>query len=238
MQVQFQTVLFDSEDYRFAIVKDNVLIIVTQKGDLELTFGSEDEALDAQLELGEALDSAKGNSLSSVLQEAASVVTGLFGSLVSNAGTAKRTVSAKAAQAKTTAQTFEDRARSIVGDLADQLEKALDPAGMRGRSSAQESEDVFGSSRPSAEAARASTVDANSVVHTLSDAELRAVIDEKAEQLMATDRRVQNLVSQLRQFHTEAEVQETIREHKEMVFRTARNNDHLTVNEVFAGILR
>lgn len=236
MQVQFQTVLFDSEDFRFAVVNGDVLTIVTKKGDLDLKFASEDDALDAQVELGEVLDSAKGGSLSSALQEAATVVSDLFGSLLGNVGTVKRTVRTKAAQAKATTQTFEERARSIVGDLADQLEKALDPAGVRGRSTAQDSEDVFGSSR-SAEAARARTVDANAVVHTLSDAELRLVIDEKAEQLIATDRRVQNLVSQLRQFHTESEVQETIREHKEMVFRTARNNDHLTVNEVFNRIL-
>lgn len=235
MQVQFQTVLFDSEDFRFAVVNDNVLTIVTGKGELDLQFGSEDEALDAQVELGEVLDSAKGSNIGNVLQEAAEVVSGLFGSLLNRAETVKRTVRTKAqaaASATKAAKTVEDFAQ----DLVSQLEQALNPAGATRttRSTAQDAEDVFGTSRTSRTRRE---VTADSVVSTLTDAELREVIEVKAEQLIATNRQVQELVAQLRRHYTPSEVQEAIAQHKEMVFNVARANDHLTVNAVFAGLL-
>lgn len=229
MQVQFQTVLFDSEDFRFAVVNDNVLTIVTAKGELDLQFASEDDALDAQVELGEVLDAAKGSNLGNALQEAAEAVSGLFGSLLNRAGTVKRTVRTKAQEAKAATKTVEDFAQ----DLVSQLEQALNPAGATRttRSTAQDAEDVFGTSRTRRE------VTADSVVSTLTDAELREVIEVKAEQLIATNRQVQELVAQLRRHYTPSEVQEAIAQHKEMVFNVARANDHLTVNAVFAGLL-
>lgn len=229
MQVQFQTVLFDSEDFRFAVVNDDVLTIVTGKGELDLQFGSEAEALDAQVELGEVLDAAKGSNFGDVLQEAADVVTGLFGSLLNRAGTVKRTVRTKAQEVKSASKSVEDFAQ----DLVSQLEQALNPAGATrtSRTSAQDAEDVFGTSRARRE------VTADSVVSTLTDAELREVIDVKAEQLIQTNRQVQELVAQLRRHYTASEVQESIAQHKEMVFNVARANSHLTVNEVFNGLL-
>ncbi|QOI71463.1 putative structural protein [Erwinia phage pEa_SNUABM_47] len=234
MQVQFQTVLFDSEDYRFAVVVEETLVIVTSKGEIELEFDSEAEALAGQLELGEVLDAAKGSNIASVIQDAAETVSGLVSGLFGKTGfgSVKSKVAGKAAKATAG---IDERVNEFLRQLDEAIkgaEQAVPARADTRRASTAEAEDVFGTSRTRR------AVDADAVVSTLSDADLQAVISTKADQLIATNRQVQGLVANLRRFHSEEEVQEAIDAHKEMVFNVARANDELTVNEVFNHLLR
>lgn len=248
MQVQFKTVLFNSADYRFSVVRGNELTIVLENNELDLEFASEDDAVIAQRELGQILDSAtsKTSKVTSALQDAAEVVTGLFGGLVGRSGAFKTKVQSTVDQAKTTAKAttedLESRANDLLNDLlaalAQNTEVENDPdvpeprAQARRNTSAQDAESVFGTSRAST---RAGFVEV--AISELSDNDLRSAINTKANELISTDRKVQALVEQLRAFHTEDEVQEAIESHKDWIFNVARHNDELTVTELFQRLL-
>ncbi len=226
MQVHFKNALFGLADYDFAVVREKSLFIILKTREIELEFNSHDEAIDAQAELGEMISAAKADtfSVSDLLEEAATVVTGLFGGLAS-------TVKAKASQASST---VEARTAKIVADLEEVLETVSRPKA-EPRTTAKDSADaesVFGTTR----AARNS--DADTVVSELSDNALRTAISDKADQLVQNDVRVKALVAQLRTFHSDEEVDDVIQMHKDQIFRIARANDHLTVNEVFVELLR
>ena len=57
MQVQFKNALFDSALFAFAVVNGSTLTIVLENAEIDLDFDTEAEALEAQAELGEVLDS-------------------------------------------------------------------------------------------------------------------------------------------------------------------------------------
>lgn len=223
MQVQFKNALFGLEDYDFAVVSGNSLVIALKTREIELEFGSEEEAFDAQAELAVVIDAAKSDSVSiaDVLEEAASVVSGLFGGLVSRVKT----------KATATSTSVQDRVAKVVADLEEVLEPAVRAA--QTRTSSADAESVFGTSRTARNTSAADTV-----VSELSDNALRVAISDKADHLVENDTRVKALVAQLRTFHSDEEVEEVIQIRKDQVFQIARANDHLTVNEVFTELLR
>lgn len=226
MQVQFKNALFGLDTYDFAVVDEATLIIVLKTREIELEFDSHEEALAAQAELGEMITAAKQNtfSVTEILEEAANVVTGLFGGLVGS-------VKAKATKASSS---VEARAAKVVADLEEVL-NTVAAAKSEPRNTAKDSADaesVFGTTRT------ARTSAADTVVSELSDNALRVAISDKADHLVENDTRVKALVAQLRTFHSDAEVDDVIQQHKDQIFRIARANDHLTVNEVFAELLR
>lgn len=223
MQVQFKNALFGLEDYDFAVVSGNSLVIALKTREIELEFGSEEEAFDAQAELAVVIDAAKSDSVSiaDVLEEAASVVSGLFGGLVSRVKT----------KATATSTSVQDRVAKVVADLEEVLEPAVRAA--QTRTSTADAESVFGTSRTARNTSAADTV-----VSELSDNALRVAISDKADHLVENDTRVKALVAQLRTFHSDEEVEEVIQIRKDQVFQIARANDHLTVNEVFTELLR
>lgn len=223
MQVQFKNALFDSALFAFAVVNGSTLTIVLENAEIDLDFDSEAEALEAQAELGEVLDSV--GSVSGVINDAVTAVSGLVAGLF---GTAKSKVT-KASTAKS--------AEDVATTLTDILEQALAggrPAASRpaARSTAAEANDVFGTNRT----ARADAAD--TVVSELTDAALRTAIEDKAAQLMASDARVQAMVEQLRRFYSDAQVEEVIAVRKDQVFQFARQNGNLTLNQIVAQILR
>ncbi|SOK59292.1 hypothetical protein [Yersinia phage fHe-Yen9-03] len=232
MQVQFQTVLFNSEDFRFAVVLDETLVLVTAKGEIELEFDSSDEALEGQRELGRLLDAAgaKDKNATSIVKDVVNTVSELF----SNLGTVKSKVYGKVQETSETVNSnLEDILRKL--DSAIKAEETKQPTTQARNTSTADAEDVFGRNRQSSSR---NVADANSVISTLSDAELETVINSKVEHLLLTNTQVQGLVAQLRRFHNEDEVQEVISSHKEMVFNVSRANDNLTVNEVITQLLR
>lgn len=223
MQVQFKNALFDSALFAFAVVNGSTLTIVLENAEIDLDFDTEAEALEAQAELGEVLDSV--GSVSGVINDAVTAVSGLVAGLF---GTAKSKVT-KASTAKS--------AEDVATTLTDILEQALAggrPAASRpaARSTAAEANDVFGTNRT----ARADAAD--TVVSELTDAALRTAIEDKAAQLMASDARVQAMVEQLRRFYSDAQVEEVIAVRKDQVFQFARQNGNLTLNQIVAQILR
>ncbi|UYE98915.1 hypothetical protein XbC2_520 [Xanthomonas phage XbC2] len=222
MQVQFKNALFDSALFAFAVVNGSTLTIVLENAEIDLDFDSEAEALEAQAELGEVLDSV--GSVSNVITDAANAVSGLISGLF---GTAKAKVT-KASTAKS--------AEDVATTLTDILEQALAgrPAATRpaSRSTASEANDVFGTNRTS----RADAAD--TVVSELTDAALRTAIEDKAASLLASDARVQAMVAQLRRFYSDAQVDEVIEVRKSQVFDFARANGNLTLNQIVAQILR
>lgn len=224
MQVQFKNALFGLEDYDFAVVSGNSLVIALKTREIELEFASEAEAFDAQAELAEVIDAAKADtfSIAEVLDEAVTVVSGLFGGLVSRVKT----------KATGTGSSVQDRVAKVVADLEEALEPVV-RATTQARTKSAEAEDVFGTTRTPRPAATA-----DAVVSNLSDTALRTAISDKADYLVENDARVKALVAQLRTFHNDAEVAEVIQIRKDQVFQIARANDHLTVNEVFSEILR
>lgn len=228
MQVQFETVLFDSEDFLFAVVDATSLVIKTSKAELIVAFDSHEEALSAQLDLGEILDDAKGsNSVTGLFQEVSSLVSGLFGGVVD-------TVSAKARKAGAAATTQKVDVEARAQDMIDTITEALRGSVRAGRDTVADAESVFGNGRSAAKTA----VSADSVVSDLTDAELTSAIDDKVAHLMANDARVIALVDNVRRFHGDDEVAGAVANHKSFIFDTARNNAHLTVNQVFNEILR
>lgn len=224
MQVQFKNALFDSALFAFAVVNGSTLTIVLENAEIDLDFDTEAEALEAQAELGEVLDSV--GSVSGVITEAAAAVTGLLSGLF---GSAKAKVT-KASSAKS--------AEDVATTLTDILEQAL--AGGRGasttrpaaRSTASEANDVFGTNRT------ARTDAADTVVSDLTDAALRTAIEDKAASLIESDARVQAMLAQLRRFYSDAQVEEVIAVRKDQVFQFARQNGNLTLNQIVAQILR
>lgn len=242
MQVQFQTVLFNSDDFKFAIVLENSLVIVTTKGELELEYKSEAEALTAQVELGEVLDSVKKTDIGSVvdtIKDAAETVSVMFGSLL---GSTSKVVKAKVSpKAKNEVlDDVEERVNSILSTITKFLDsdKEEPDTTEKSKSAVDDAESVFGTRRSAAgQKPGKPTASVHSIISDLSDDELKQVIHEKAEQLMRSNRQVQELVDQLHAFHSEDEVLELIQAHKDMVFRIARANDHLSVNEIFDGLL-
>jgi hypothetical protein len=222
MQIQFNNALFDSALFAFAVVTGSRLTIVLENAEIDLDFDSEAEALVAQAELGELLDSV--GSVSGVITEAAAAVTGLLSGLFG---------AAKAKVVKTsTAKSAEDVATTLTEILEQALGARTQAPRQPGRSTAAESNDVFGTSRT----ARGDAADA--VVSDLSDAALRTAIEDKAAYLVENDARVSNMVAQLRRFHTDAQVNELIEHRKEQVFQYARQNGNLTLNQIVAQILR
>ncbi|AMM44057.1 virion structural protein [Pectobacterium phage vB_PcaM_CBB] len=226
MQVEFKNALFGLEDYDFAVVSGDTLIIALKTREIHLEFESEEEAFDAKSELAVVIEAAKADSISitDVLEEAASVVTGLFGGLVSS-------VKAKATKASST---VEARAAKVVADLEEVLDTVA-RSKAEPRNTAKDSADaesVFGTTRTARNSA------ADTVVSELSDNALRVAISDKADHLVENDTRVKALVAQLRTFHSDEEVDDVIQQHKDQIFRIARANDHLTVNEVFVELLR
>lgn len=223
MQVQFKNALFDSALFAFAVVNGSTLTIVLENAEIDLDFDSEAEALEAQAELGEVLDSV--GSVSGVINDAVTAVSGLVAGLF---GTAKSKV-IKASTAKS--------AEDVATTLTDILEQALAggrPAASRpaARSTASEANDVFGTNRTS----RADAAD--TVVSELTDAALRTAIEDKAAALLASDARVQAMVAQLRRFYSDEQVNEVIEVRKSQVFDFARQNGNLTLNQIVAQILR
>lgn len=222
MQVQFQTVLFDSEDYRFAVVVEETLVIVTAKGEIELEFDSEKDALAGQLELGEVLNAAKDTNITSVLQDAANTVSNIVSNLFDKTGT----------YATEKTNNVDKRVTDMISCLDEVLKDTFTKPKTANKTTPTDAEDVFGTSRTKR------TVDSDSVVNTLSDDELREIISTKSDQIFSSNRQVQSLMENLRKFHIEYEIQKAIDVHKEMVFKVARENDDLTVNEVFSLLLQ
>ena len=228
MQVQFKNALFGLDVYRFAVVNDEVLTIVLKEGQIDLQFGSEAEAVAAQLELGDVITEAteKSVSVSDLLQEAAGVVSGLFGTAF---GSVKAKASTVSSTAKAATSSFEEQVSKVVSQLETALDSVAETA--RKRTSASEANEVFGTNRSSAPVQ-------DTTIFELSDSALRVAIDDKVSQLVETDTRVQALLSNLRQFHSDSEVEDVIQNHKDHIFRVARANDELTVNQLFAELLR
>lgn len=237
MQVQFQNILFSTEDFHFAVVQDEVLTIVTTKGEIELELDSPEEADAALTELRDLVNNAKGTDISGIVQEAIGSVSSLFGGIF---GATTSKFKAKSAAASTKAKTFSEEVQSRAEDILKTIEDAIQQVSPQVREAVkaaeEEAEDVFGTSRSTAKAARADVLDV--AVSTLNDAQLRSAIEVKAEQLINNNDQVKELIDQIRRFNGERAVQEAIVAHKEMVFQAARDNDSLTVNEVFALFIR
>lgn len=229
MQVQFHTVLFDSADFVASVVEGDEVQIITTKATLAVAFDSQEEALEAQLDLGEILDDAKAS------EEGVGSLSGLFGVVSGLFGGAVESVTASAKKAGAAATGRKDSAEARINDLFDTLTSALDQVASRGRDTASSAEDdsVFGTNRSAAR-----TVSADTVIRELTDAELTSAIDDKVAYLIENDARVQALVANVRRFHSDADVNATIAAHKESIFDQARDNAELTVNQVFASILR
>lgn len=227
MQVQFHTVLFDSADFVASVVEGDEVQIITTKATLAVAFDSQEEALEAQLDLGEILDDAKAS------EEGAGSLSGLFGVVSGLFGGAVESVTATAKKAGAAATGRKDSAEARINDLFDTLTSALDQVASRGRDTAETAESVFGTNRSAAR-----TVSADTVISELTDAELTSAIDDKVAYLIENDARVQALVANVRRFHSDADVNATIAAHKESIFEQARDNAELTVNQVFASILR
>lgn len=231
MQVQFKNALFGLDTYDFAVVRDQSLIIVLKTREIELEFDSHEEALDAQAELGQVISAAKENtfSVTELMEEAATVVSSVFGGLVGS-------FKAKATKASSSVET---RAAKVVADLEEVLNAVARSQGdmnTKPSTTAKDSADaesVFGTTR----SARNTSV-ADTQVSELSDSALRVAISDKADYLIDNDARVKALVAQLRTFHSDDQIDDVIQDHKDQIFRIARANDHLTVNEVFAELLR
>lgn len=226
MQVQFNNALFDSALFSFAVVNGSTLTIVLENAEIDLDFNTEAEALAAQADLGDLLDSVGSGSVSAVITDAVSAVSGLLGGLFA---------SSKAKVSKTTAKSA-DVSQTLADILAAALSAGQDEAPtarpQATRNTAAEANDVFGTNRT------ARTDAAETVVSDLTDAALRTAIEDKAESLIASDARVQAMVAQLRRFYSDAQVADVIAQRKEQVFQFARQNGGLTLNQIVAQILR
>ncbi len=221
MQVQFKNALFDTKDFDFAVVDGNSLVIALKTREIVLEFETQEEALVAQAELGKAIDAAKKDtvSVSDLIEEAANAVSGVLGGLFGS-------VKAKATKATSS---FEARAEQMASDLEEVIKTVRTTAS----ETAKEANDVFGTTRSTA-----STSVMDTVVADLSDAQLRAAIDTKVAQLLVGDARVQALHSQLQEFYTDAQIEQIVNSRKNMVFDYARDNDEMTLAEVFSDLLR
>lgn len=227
MQVQFETVLFDSADFVASVVDGHVVQIITLNANLEVAFDSQEEALSAQLNLGKVLDDAKAS------EQGVGSLSGLFGVVSGLFGGAVESVTATAKKAGAAATGRKDSAESRINELFDTLSAALEQVGGRATATADESESVFGTNRSAVR-----TVSADSVISELSDADLTSAIDDKVAYLIENDPRVKALVANVSRFHSDADIDATIASHKESIFEQARDNSDLTVNQLFASILR
>lgn len=221
MQVQFKNALFNSDLFNFAVVNGSVLTIVLDNAEVEIDFASEAEAVAAQAELGELLDSV--NSVSSGIASAANAVAGLFSGVFGSAKT--KVTKAGASKASDLEKFLEDALATFTQQATQQATPSTNTK------AAAEANDVFGTTRTE----RADS--ANVVVSQLSDAALRTAIEDKAAILIETDARVQALIAQLRRFYTDAHVEEVIEIRKEQVFQYARQNGSLTLNQIIERIL-
>lgn len=239
MQVQFQNVLFGLDSYKFAVVDETVLTIVLENNEIRLHYESEQEAFDAQAELGELINEVKSNTTSfgDIFQEAAGVVNSIFGDVFQKAKTKVTNVSKTVKNAKTPTQSFEERVQAVVDELSKVIETAqptVEAAIKRTSSTlANEAQEVFGTKR-----AAPSEDKEEVVISDLSDNALRVAISQKVDHLIETDVRVKALLANLRHFHSDEEIEDVIESYKAQIFDIARDNETSTVSEIITQLLR
>lgn len=158
----------------------------------------------------------------------------IFSGVGSIFGSTKDKVQEKASDAKLDINlAFGELINQLITSLEEQEQEeqkkqpATKPQAPKAKSALDEAEAVFGTTR------RESNDPADELISTFTDVELRTAITAKADELISNNEKVKQLLVVIRRDYTEDVVQQIIEEHKRMIFRAARDNPTLTLNEVF-----